>query len=259
MKRAFTDRQIDGDGPLSQTGRGREDLRNKVGLVTGASSGIGAAVARELGRAGMQLVLTGRNPERLGAVAAETGASEIFVGDLEADGVVAALSHRAIERFGGVDLLAHSAGLFLAGTVEATPVAALIRLFRLHVVVPYCLTQALLPALVERKGQVVFINSSAGAHPAKAELSGYAASKHALHALADSLREEVNPRGVRVISVYPGRTATPMQEEVHRFERRAYLPERFLTPQDVAAAVLSAVTLPRTAEMTDLHVRPFSR
>jgi NADP-dependent 3-hydroxy acid dehydrogenase YdfG len=85
---------------------------------------------------------------------------------------------------------------------------------------------------------------------------GYAASKHALRALADGLRDEVNKKGVRVITVFPGRTATPMQEAVHRYEGRPYDAERFLQPEDVAAAAVNALALPRTAEVTDLHIRP---
>jgi len=77
-----------------------------------------------------------------------------------------------------------------------------------------------------------------------------------LRAVADGLREEVDRQGVRVLTVFPGRTATAMQEEVHRFEGRAYDPERFLRPGDVAAMVLNALALPRTAEVTDIHVRP---
>jgi NADP-dependent 3-hydroxy acid dehydrogenase YdfG len=74
--------------------------------------------------------------------------------------------------------------------------------------------------------------------------------------LADSLRSEVNPRGVRVLSVFPGRTASPMQAAVHADEGRSYQPERLLQPADVAASVVHALALPRTAEVTDIHIRP---
>ena len=80
---------------------------------------------------------------------------------------------------------------------------------------------------------------SAGFHPAKSGWVAYSASKHALRAVADGLRDEVNKKGVRVMTVFPGRTATPMQEEVHRYEGRDYDPERFLQPgvQGVAGPV----------------------
>ena len=116
------------------------------------------------------------------------------------------------------------------------------------------LTQALLPALRSvRAGGV--LNSTAGRR-ATAGSGQYAATKHGLAAVADSLRDEVNADGVRVLSVFLGRTATPMQAELSAKAGRAYDPERLLQPEDVAAAVLSAVTLPRTAELTDLVIRP---
>jgi NADP-dependent 3-hydroxy acid dehydrogenase YdfG len=85
----------------------------------------------------------------------------------------------------------------------------------------------------------------------------YASTKHALKAVADSLRAEVDAEGVRVLSVYPGRTATPMQASVHEREGMAYIPERLMQPEDVAGVVINALCLPRTAEVTDIHIRPF--
>ncbi|HSS51049.1 MAG TPA: SDR family NAD(P)-dependent oxidoreductase, partial [Thermoanaerobaculia bacterium] len=120
---------------------------------------------------------------------------------------------------------------------------------------PYLLTQALLPSLIARQGQVVFINSGAGFQPARAGWAAYAASKHALRALADGLREEVHPQGVRVITAFPGRTATAMQEEVHHYEGKPYDPDRFMQPRDVASVVLNALSLPRTAEVMEVRVR----
>jgi NADP-dependent 3-hydroxy acid dehydrogenase YdfG len=81
-------------------------------------------------------------------------------------------------------------------------------------------------------------------------------TKHALRAIADSLRGEVNPDGVRVLSVYLGRTASEMQERIHQMEGRPYRPELLLQPQDVASVILNALSLPRTAEVTDIHIRP---
>jgi NADP-dependent 3-hydroxy acid dehydrogenase YdfG len=77
--------------------------------------------------------------------------------------------------------------------------------------------------------------------------------------LADALRDEVNPAGVRVLSVYPGRTATDQQASIYELEGRAYVPETLLQPEDVAATVVGALTLPRTAELTDLRVRPMRK
>jgi NAD(P)-dependent dehydrogenase (short-subunit alcohol dehydrogenase family) len=235
------------------------EFRGQVAVITGASGGIGEAIAIQLARGGARLMLAGRSAERLDLVAERardlSPGVETFAADLGEDAQVRALADRALAAFGRVDLLIHSIGLFLGGSFES-PVGDLDRQLRINVHIPYLLTQALLPALLAREGQVVFVNSSAGFNPARAGWVAYSASKHALRAVADGLRDEVNPKGVRVLTVFPGRTATAMQEEVHRYEGRAYDPERFLQPRDVAAAVLNALALPRTAEVTDLHIRP---
>jgi len=224
-------------------------MKDQVALITGASGGIGSAIARALAEEGVRLFLVGRHLENL------TG-GEAFQADLTDDAQLRATAAKVREVFGGVDLLIHSIGLFRAGPIETSPVEDLDAQYRVNLRVPYLLTQELLPSLIERQGQVVFVNSSAGFHPARGNWGAYAATKHGLRAFADSLRDEVNRKGVRVLSVFPGRTATAMQEEVHRFEGRPYDPSRFLQPEDVAAAVVQALRLPRTAELTDLHIRP---
>ena len=112
--------------------------------------------------------------------------------------------------------------------------------------------------LKARQGQIVFINSSVGLG-AKANVGQYAATKHALKAIADSLREEVNGDGVRVLSVFVGRTATRMQEAIHGMEGRAYRPERLMRPEDVATVVINVLSLPRSAEVTDIVMRPLAK
>ena len=104
----------------------------------------------------------------------------------------------------------------------------------------------------------MFINSSAGVS-AKATVGAYAATKHALKAVADSLREEVNAAGVRVTSLYVGRTATRMQAELHAQEGKAYDPSGLIQPEDVASLTLHALSLPRTVEVTDVFLRPMRK
>ncbi len=228
----------------------KNPLKEQTALITGASGGIGSAIAHALAEEGVRLFLVGRNLEKL------TVAGETFQADLTDDGQLRATAARVREVFGGVDILIHSIGLFRAGPIETSPVEDLDAQYRVNLRVPYLLTQELLPSLIERQGQVVFVNSGAGSHPARGSWGAYSATKHGLRAVADSLRDEVNRRGVRVLTVFPGRTATAMQEEVHRFEGKPYDPARFLQPEDVAAAVVQALRLPRTAELTDLHLRP---
>ena len=124
-----------------------------------------------------------------------------------------------------------------------------------NLVAPAELTRLLLPVLRVSRGQVVFVNSGAGLH-AHAGWAAYAASKHGLKALADALRAEEAEHGVRVTSVFPGRTATPMQERVHQQEGREYDAARFISADAVATTILTALDLPRDAQLTDLTVRP---
>ncbi len=234
-------------------------LSGTSALVTGASGAIGGAIATALAARGVRLLLSGRDAERLEALAARLAgaAPEVvcFPADLAEEGSARALVERLEAAFGGLDLLVHALGAYAAGTVAETPVAELDRQLRVNARVPYLLTRLTLPWLTARRGQIVFVNSSAALRPG-ARVGPYAASKAALKALADALRAEVNPAAVRVLSVFPGRTASAMQEEVHRLEGKPYRPELLLQPADVAASIVHALELPRTAEVTDLHIRP---
>ena len=234
-------------------------LADHVAVVTGAGSGIGKAIALALGAQGAQLVLVGRRPAPLEAAAEEARAAgaqaRVYPVDVADEGAVRGLCAALGRDPGRVDVLVHSAAVIKPGAVTDAPAGDFDPQYRTNVRGPYLLTQCLLPLLRRRPGQVVFINSSAGL-TARANVGQYAATKHALKAVADSLRDEVNRDGVRVLSVFPGRTATPTQEALHRLEGRPYRPERLLQPADVAAVVVHALGLPRTAEVTEIKIRP---
>ena len=234
-------------------------LAGQSAVVTGASSGIGRAIALGLAGHGVSLGLVGRDPAALEKVAADAlqAVSRVvwYAADLTRDDDVERISRDACRDFHAIDILVHSAGVIVLGGIEDAPVADLDRQYAVNVRAPYLLTQRLLPVLREQRGQIVFINSSAGLD-ARAGVGPYAATKHALRALADSLRDEVNPSGVRVLTVFLGRTASPMQAAVHYAEGRPYRPEQLMQPEDVAAAVIGCLCLPHTAEITELRMRP---
>jgi NADP-dependent 3-hydroxy acid dehydrogenase YdfG len=238
------------------------DLKAKVAVITGASSGIGKAIASGLAAKGTTLCLCGRNIQTLKAVAekVQKAAQDVhcYKVDLSLETDITELTKNILNDFEGVDILIHSAGVISLGELEKSPVEDFDWHYRINLRAPYSLTQLLLPTLKTRQGQVVFINSSAGLNSGM-NLSQYAATKHAMKAVSDGLRAEVNPYGVRVISVYPGRTATPMQERVYKLERRTYEPKRLLQPEDVAAVVIQALNLPSTAEVTDISIRPMTK
>jgi NADP-dependent 3-hydroxy acid dehydrogenase YdfG len=237
---------------------GATGLTGRSCLVTGAGTGIGRAIALELAAAGARVEVVGRRRRALEGTAqlARTGRIAVHPADLTVDEHLAELTRTFLER--GLDVLVHNAGAYAQGPVEDAPIEELDRQYRINVRAPYRLTQALLPALKASQGQIVFINSTVGL-TARANVGAYAATKHALKALADALRDEINPAGVRVLSVYPGRTAGERQALIFELEGRDYAPETLMQPEDVAAAVVAALTLPRTAELTDLRVRPMRK
>lgn len=222
---------------------------SRVALVTGASGGIGGALAAALAGAGTQVHALARRPP------ADPAGLAWHPVDLADEAALARCAETLAAGLPELDVLVHSAGAYAEGTVAEAPLADLDRLWRVNVRAPWVLTRALVPALRRRRGAVVFVNSSVwGA--ARGGLGGYAASKYALKAVADALRAELNPDGVRVLSVFPGRTAGRMQQAVHAGEGRPYRPETLMQPHDVAQAVMAALALPPTAEATDLHIRP---
>lgn len=223
-----------------------------LALVTGASRGIGAAIARSLSST-HDLLLGGRDQDSLRLLAQELpGAQPWPVELVDRDAVADAAA--GIER---LDVLVHSAGTVELGTISDTPADSWRRTFELNLFAVTELTRVLLPALRAAHGHVVLINSGAGL-AARPNWGAYAASKFALRAFADVLRAEEASNGVRVTSVFPGRTATDMQRGVRRAEGGEFEPERYLRPESVADCVVSAVRASGDAHPTEVVLRPFS-
>lgn len=225
-------------------------------VITGASSGIGRAIAQELDRRGATLFAGSRTAGNADTLPFRN--VETFEVDFASDASLDSWIDQLARRTHSIDVLVHAGGMMRRGHMENAPVSDLDLQYRVNVRAPYRLTQALLPKLRASRGQVVFVSSSAVRH-ARAGASQYTATKAALTAIADSLRDEVNADGVRVLTIYPGRTATPMQQRMHVDEQREWRPQSLAQPEDIAHAVVHALQLPRTAEITDLHVRPMLR
>jgi NADP-dependent 3-hydroxy acid dehydrogenase YdfG len=231
----------------------------RVAAITGASGGIGAAVAIALARAGATLHLLGRDPARLRRTVERVGphaSATAHALDISEDAAIASFADNLADEVGDLDALVHCAGVLEAGRLEESKAEDFDRQYAVNVRAPYLLTQRLLPLLVHARGQVVFVNSTAGQAASRPEIAQYAATKHALKALADALRAELNPRGVRVLSIFLGRVATPLQERTFMREGRAYDAASLLQPEDVATMIMAALMLPRTGEVTEMTLRP---
>jgi NADP-dependent 3-hydroxy acid dehydrogenase YdfG len=230
-------------------------LGGKVALVTGASQGIGLAIAATLARLDMRVWMVARRSGPLREAARSINGEVVpFEGDLAQPEARASLLS-AVESAGqGLDVLVNNAGTIRLGRTEEASEDDFTDQLAANVVAPYALTRAFLPLLRKASGDIVFVNSSAGrtANPGAGQFS---ATQHALRAFAESLRAEVNDDGIRVTVLHPGRTATPRQQAIYAQEGRPYDPARLMQPTDVAEIVAAVLTLPRTAEVTEVSLR----
>ena len=218
-------------------------------LITGAGSGIGAALADKLAARGDHLVLLGRDEARATELADRFPGAQTFAHDL-AD--PAALRLPDVDR---LDSVVHVAGVVELSPVADQSVEELREQIDVNLVAPAVLTRLALPAVRRARGTFVFVNSSAGL-TANANWSAYAASKFGLRGFADALRAEEIEHAVRVTTVFPSRTATPMQEKVHEQEGRTYDPSKWIDPGAVADTILHVLDLPDGVTIPEVTLRP---
>jgi short-subunit dehydrogenase len=213
----------------------------KTALVTGGTRGIGSAIADSLQAGGYDVLRLGR---KMACLASEESIRQ-FAGKFLADRPK-------------LDLLIHAAGVIELGEISLQGTESLAHQYEVNLRAPYLLTQLMISALKEAQGQIVFVNSTAALR-SSSKNAQYAATKAGLRVIADAFRDDLNPCGVRVLSLFLGRTATDMQAPIFQEEKRAYVPEKLMQPEDVALATMCALNLPRTAEITEITMRPMQK
>lgn len=211
-----------------------KNLQGKVALITGASGGIGAAMAKRLAQSGIDLVLCGRSAEKLEKArksVEEFGVKTfLYTGDLTADGAPKACIEAALSAFGRLDILINNAGMALSCPYEQTTEQQFDTIMATNVRAPYFLCQAALPALRLSDHATIINISSVVGHKGYPLQSAYAASKHALIGMSKSLANEVYTENIRVHVIAPGAVFTDMV----RIARPDLTEEGMILPEDIA-------------------------
>jgi short-subunit dehydrogenase len=224
-------------------------------IITGASSGIGAAAARVFAAAGATVILAARSASTLEELAATLPGQPLVVPtDMGDADQVRSLVERTIAARGQIDILINNAGIGLTGAVEAFAPADLEQVLQVDLFGPLYAIQAVVPHMRrQQRGQIINVSSVLGVR-ALPRVGGYAAAKGALERLSESLRTEVRGSGIVVTTVRPGRTQTPFAERRLGHEREQWRP-RGVAPEVVAHTLLRAARKePRVA-----YVRPTDR
>jgi len=230
-------------------------LRDRTVIVTGASSGIGRETAREFARLGANVVLASRNREKLEAIATDIGGTAIVVPvDVTERLSVAALARRTVEEFGAIDVLVNNAGVGLFAPIADGNLDNARHLFEVNFWGAVACIQAVTPYMTsQRRGHVVNVSSVAG-HISPPQMGMYAASKHALAAMSDSLRLELSGDRIGVSTIYPGLTETSFMENMLQEVEAPNIPPiaRFAASTTVARRIVQAVRF----NLRDAYVSP---
>jgi NADP-dependent 3-hydroxy acid dehydrogenase YdfG len=231
----------------------------RVAVITGASSGIGAATARALAGEGMRVVLLARRVDRIDALAHELGQSATAVqADVTDRASLAAAAERVETELGGADVLVNNAGIMLLAPFEATRHDDHRRMVETNLVGAMTATEVFVGQLRSRRGDLVNLSSVAG-RTARAGNAVYAATKWGLNGWSEALRQELHP-DVRVMVIEPGAVATELTDHitdpgVKQAAQQMY-EQIAITADDIAEVIAFAVTRPRRVTLNEILVRP---
>ena len=236
-------------------------LSGKTAVITGASRGIGRALAEAGRREGMKLALSARNAQALEALARELDPTDREVIAVPGDVGDCAACQRLIEaaerHFGHIDVLMNNAGLAVGGKIADSNPQDVDLMVRTNFLGAYYCTRSALPGMIARKsGHVVMMDSVAGYRYSPGGAI-YSATKFAMRALAEALRSEVLEYGIKVTAVYPGMTLTTYFDPHNPEALKPPIPlEAMLTAEDVATATLATIGLPERVSVNTVVLRP---
>ena len=241
------------------------DLKGKVALLTGASSGIGEAAAFALAEAGATVAVSARRADRLMALVEKIesagGKAIALAGDVADEVAAGAAVEDTVKQLGRIDILVNSAGVIQAGGVESLPTSEWRRVIDINLMgTLYCCKAAIPHMKRQGAGDIVNISSTSGRRAAGL-FGPYSTSKFGLTGLTEGMRQEVGNAGIRVCIIEPGATATEVAEGISnptmRDAMRSHVSkEGAMAPSDVAAAIAFVVSLPPRANVSTMLIRP---
>ena len=243
-------------------------LSGKVALVTGASSGIGAATALALAQEGAAVALVARREDRLTDLARTIqglgGRAAVIPADIARPEEARSAVARTVTELGGLDILVNNAGLMLLGPVAGADPADWHRMMDLNVLALMHLSQAALEPMRQRQGGHVVNISSVSGRGASPTSAGYSATKWAVGGFSEGLRQEVRLDRIRVTVIEPGVVATELTDHITHQDTKTSYESRISTmtplePEDIAAAVVYAVTQPERVNVNEILIRPLDQ
>ena len=238
-----------------------DNLRKKIAVVTGASSGIGRSYARALSEAGASVVLVGRNVERLNAVAAELPTESLAIpGDIADPGFSGRVISAALGQFGKVDIVLSNAGLYVPGEFASADLVAVHDLINVNVFGAFAIVREALPHMIAAGTGDVIMTSSVSGHQSIHWEPVYSASKHAVQAFTHGVRRQLVGTGVRIGEVAPGVVLNELWGIAENASTESSIEQaQGITSEDVADAVLYMLTRPRHVNIRDLVILPTSQ
>ena len=237
----------------------RSALAGKVVIVTGASSGIGAATARLLSEHGCRLTLTARSLDKLEALANELSAETLVVpADMSQPEEISQMVEGTLDLFGRIDVLFANAGVFIMGDYASGDPDAYTNLFKVNVDGVLRCMHAVIPAMKTQGEGDILVTSSIAGHEELHLGPVYGASKHAIQTIVHTVRRQLAEDGIRVMSLGPGRVANELWglTDPDEIERLTRVERNYLKVEDVAEAAVFMLTRPRHVTVRDIVMLP---
>jgi len=242
-----------------------QTLVGKVALVTGASSGIGAATALELAKAGATVALSARRADRLAGLVAEIealgGKAIALAGDMAVEAEAVKAVEDTVAQLGSIDILINSAGIMQAGGVQGADLAEFRRVYEINVFGTLYTSAAAVPHMLQQGGgDIVNITSLAG-RKGGPETNAYSGSKHAANAMTDAMRQELGGKNIRVAILMPGATSTEVASGISNPNWRNAIAAHVskdgaVQPSEIGETIVFMLSMPRHVNISEISVRP---